>query len=232
MSNPRTRKTDRFLAILLTFMMVIGMLPVSVYAGPTEFPDKFTVTVKDENNTPVYGAAVTYTLKVDGEEKLSDQSTESTNSDGIAAIDLSVYEENITAGTVTISVTVSKDPFFEDATVQDEAVTDATGNIDITLLSRTVTVTGTVNDHENNPVDGAAVEFSGAEMVNPVTYTGADGSFTLYEDAGDGYGYERGEYCLTHVTYREEDGHLSWETEGDGRFRKGKLEGRIMGGMQ
>lgn len=179
MSNPRTRKTDRFLAILLTFMMVIGMLPVSVYAGPTEFPDKFTVTVKDENDTPVYGAAVTYTLKVDGEEKLSDQSTESTNSDGIAAIDLSVYEENITAGTVTISVTVSKDPFFEDATVQDEAVTDATGNIDITLLSRTVTVTGTVNDHENNPVDGAAVEFSGAEMVNPVTYTGADGSFTL-----------------------------------------------------
>ena len=163
MSNPRTRKTDRFLAILLTFMMVIGMLPVSVYAGSIEFPNNFTVTVKDENGTPVSGAAVTYTLKVDGEEKLSDQSTEPTNSNGVAAIDLSVYEENITAGTVTISVTVSKDPFFEDATVQDEAVTDATGNIDITLLSRTVTVTGTVNDHENNPVDGAAVEFSGAE---------------------------------------------------------------------
>ena len=179
MSNPRTRKTDRFLAILLTFMMVIGMLPVSVYAGPIEFPNNFTVTVKDENGTPVSGAAVTYTLRVDGEEKLSDQSTEPTNSNGIAAIDLSEYEENITAGNVTISVTVSKDPFFEDKTVQNEAVTDATGNIDIKLSSRTVTVTGTVNDHENNPVDGAAVEFSGAEMVNPVIYTGADGSFTL-----------------------------------------------------
>ena len=74
----------------------------------------------------------------------------------------------------------------------------------------------------------SAAQMEGADIWLQA-YAGADGSFTLYEDAGDGYGYEKGEYCLTHVTYREEDGHLSWETEGDIRFRKGKLEGRIVG---
>lgn len=77
----------------------------------------------------------------------------------------------------------------------------------------------------------SAAQMDGADLVLQV-YPGADGSFTLYEDAGDGYGYEKGEYCLTRITWQEDAGRLSWETEGDGRFRKGKLEGRIMGGMQ
>ena len=77
----------------------------------------------------------------------------------------------------------------------------------------------------------SAAQMDGADLVLQV-YPGADGSFTLYEDAGDGYGYEKGEYCLTRITWQEHAGRLSWETEGDGRFRKGKLEGRIMGGMQ
>ena len=37
-------------------------------------------------------------------------------------------------------------------------------------------------------------------------YPGADAAFTLYEDAGDGYGCEDGEYTLTQLTWRE-DGH-------------------------
>ena len=77
----------------------------------------------------------------------------------------------------------------------------------------------------------SAAQMDGVDVVLQV-YPGADGSFTLYEDAGDGYGYEKGEYCLTRITWQEDAGRLSWETEGDGRFRKGKLEGRIIGGMQ
>ncbi len=50
---------------------------------------------------------------------------------------------------------------------------------------------------------------------------GESGSFTLYEDAGDGYGYEKGEYCLTHITYCDNYRSVAWKTEKDTGFRKG-----------
>jgi len=60
----------------------------------------------------------------------------------------------------------------------------------------------------------------GSEITLQV-YSGENGSFTLYEDAGDGYGYEKGEYCLTHITYCDSDRSVAWKTEKDMRFRKG-----------
>lgn len=54
-------------------------------------------------------------------------------------------------------------------------------------------------------------------------YGGEDGTFTLYEDAGDGYGYEEGQYCLTHIMYKEETKEVSWYSEGNMEFRRGEL---------
>ena len=34
-------------------------------------------------------------------------------------------------------------------------------------------------------------------------YAGADGTFSLYEDAGDGYGYENGEYTEIELTWND-----------------------------
>jgi alpha-D-xyloside xylohydrolase len=39
-------------------------------------------------------------------------------------------------------------------------------------------------------------------------YRGADGAFVLYEDAGDGYDYERGEFALVHLTWRQREHQL------------------------
>jgi alpha-D-xyloside xylohydrolase len=41
-------------------------------------------------------------------------------------------------------------------------------------------------------------------------YRGADGSFTLYDDAGDGYGYERGERATIDIRWSEANGRLSF----------------------
>ena len=60
-------------------------------------------------------------------------------------------------------------------------------------------------------------------------YTGCDGDFMLYEDAGDGYAYERGEYCLTYIHYCQESGGVTWETKGDLRFRKEDLSIEVIG---
>ena len=39
-------------------------------------------------------------------------------------------------------------------------------------------------------------------------YTGAHATFVLYEDAGDGYAYERGEYALVLIEWNEDAGEL------------------------
>ena len=36
-------------------------------------------------------------------------------------------------------------------------------------------------------------------------YEGSDGYFDLYNDDGDGYGYEKGQYSLTKIKYTEKD---------------------------
>ena len=47
-------------------------------------------------------------------------------------------------------------------------------------------------------------------------FPGADGEFTIYEDSGDGYGYERGEYRMTRVFWDERNQKLTIETKEKG----------------
>ncbi|MCR4655380.1 MAG: DUF5110 domain-containing protein [Lachnospiraceae bacterium] len=52
------------------------------------------------------------------------------------------------------------------------------------------------------------LSFAGGEPDTPLelhVYEGADGEFTLYEDAGDGYGYEDGEYSLTELNWKDSE---------------------------
>lgn len=49
-------------------------------------------------------------------------------------------------------------------------------------------------------------------------YKGKDGTFDLYNDAGDGYGYENKEYCITGFKYDDKSGRLNATTEGDMSF--------------
>ncbi len=51
-------------------------------------------------------------------------------------------------------------------------------------------------------------------------YPGDDGAFTLYEDAGDGYGYEKGEWSMRRIEYRDAEGAVSETPSGDPRFRR------------
>ena len=67
---------------------------------------------------------------------------------------------------------------------------------------------------------GSTLQQSGYPITLEV-YSGADGKFTLYEDAGDGYEYENGAYALTHITYRDSAREIDWQTEGDLLYRKG-----------
>jgi alpha-D-xyloside xylohydrolase len=71
---------------------------------------------------------------------------------------------------------------------------------------------------------GPEIEFTSQKPANPVTlyvYAGADASFTLYEDEGVNYNYEKGSYAIIPITYSESTGEL---TIGD---RKGEFPGML-----
>ena len=59
---------------------------------------------------------------------------------------------------------------------------------------------------------GPVRQFTGQFPDAPYTihvYPSADAAFTLYEDAGDGYAYERGEYALIHIRWDESQQQLT-----------------------
>ncbi|WP_395408381.1 TIM-barrel domain-containing protein [Pseudoduganella sp. UC29_106] len=69
---------------------------------------------------------------------------------------------------------------------------------------------------------GPAVQYASEvpdAQIELRVYPGADGEYTYYEDAGDGWGYERGEYALT---------NMSWDDDGRTltiRARRGRFPG-------
>ncbi|MDO4497376.1 MAG: glycoside hydrolase family 31 protein, partial [Bacteroidales bacterium] len=53
---------------------------------------------------------------------------------------------------------------------------------------------------------GPAIEYTSekqADVIRLYVYQGADGEFTLYEDEGSNYGYERGQFANIKFTYNE-----------------------------
>jgi alpha-D-xyloside xylohydrolase len=60
-------------------------------------------------------------------------------------------------------------------------------------------------------------------------YAGENGHFDLYDDAGDGYGYENGQYAWLHFQWNDEKRKLSHEAEGDKRYLPAKWNVDIIG---
>jgi alpha-D-xyloside xylohydrolase len=59
---------------------------------------------------------------------------------------------------------------------------------------------------------GPEIEYTSQKPADPVVlyiYTGADASFTLYEDEGVNYNYEKGKYCTIPLSYNDSTGELT-----------------------
>ena len=90
MSRTRVKLRDRFLAALLSVLMIVAMIPVTTlqaFAATTEYPDAYTVTVTDGENS-IEGAQVSL---VASEIMLELNAT--TDSNGVAAFaESEIYE--------------------------------------------------------------------------------------------------------------------------------------------
>ena len=82
---------------------------------------------------------------------------------------------------------------------------------------------------------GPKVQYAEQDPFGPTelrVYRGADGTFDIYEDAGDGYGYEHGEYAIVPIRWDDNDGVLTiGDRQGgwDGAPENRKLPGRVRG---
>jgi len=71
---------------------------------------------------------------------------------------------------------------------------------------------------------GPELQYTGEKPADPITlyvYAGADGAFTLYEDDGLTYGYEKGAFARIPIVWDEQSRTL---TIGD---RKGSFKGML-----
>ncbi|MDR1445633.1 MAG: DUF5110 domain-containing protein, partial [Treponema sp.] len=58
------------------------------------------------------------------------------------------------------------------------------------------------------PMESAPIEYAGEVSGKPLeirVYPGADGDFTLYEDSGDGYDYEKGKNNRIRMTWKDRE---------------------------
>ncbi len=75
---------------------------------------------------------------------------------------------------------------------------------------------------------GPEIQYTGEKPADPIrlcVYTGADGTFTLYEDEGTNYHYENGAFCRIPVTY-DDDAQTLTIGERAGTF-PGMLQERV-----
>ncbi len=66
---------------------------------------------------------------------------------------------------------------------------------------------------------GQPVQHTGEDPFGPLelrVYPGADGAFDLYEDSGDGYGYEDGAFAVTTMRWSDSTRHLTIEGRSGG----------------
>lgn len=163
-----TRIHKRFLAVILTLLVIIAMIPanvISVSAATEDQVDAFTIFVKDSDEQAIEKATVKYSFKVDGVESLGGEIE--TDEKGIAAIkaeDMKSLQESISNPdvAVTLDAEVSKIG-YDDKTVNDETVTDVKGNVDIELVKKeTVKISITVKDSvSEKAVSDAAISITG-----------------------------------------------------------------------
>ena len=110
MSRRNGKVADRFLAILLSVMLVVAMLPsacLQTTAATADYPNSFTISVTDGTD-PVEGATVTLEAK---ETEWSLNLSADTDSSGVAAFSTDDIEQALTDATMTsgtITYTVSK----------------------------------------------------------------------------------------------------------------------------
>lgn len=214
MAKTKTTFSKRFLAVVLSVLMVFTALPFSMttaLAATEQHPDAVTITVKDETGEPLEGADVIFTIDsaTNGDEWK--KGTEKTDSDGCVEV---LPKADFVADDMTITASVSKDKFETndtaivdlaiDADDQDfEVVLNSTTINDVTIEGKTLTYNGSRQE---------VVSITGLQDEDTVDYGTLPSGVTLNEE-GKPVASEAGTYELTITVGRDGKDDLVTKTK-------------------
>ncbi|MBE5872840.1 MAG: hypothetical protein E7287_00375 [Lachnospiraceae bacterium] len=167
MSRRRERFADRFLAVLLSIMLLVAMLPrtiLPVMAATDGHPDSFTVSVTDGTDA-IDGVSVTLSAK---EAEWSLNLNVITDENGVAAFDTDAIETALTtagldAGTIVYTATKTG---YENATGEvGITVSNLALNADVIMTEiQAIPTLFTVSITDGtDPIDGVNVALSAKE---------------------------------------------------------------------
>ena len=185
MSRTRVKSTDRFLAILLSVLMVFAMLPMTsltAFAATTENTNPYTVTVNDVDGAAIDGATIKLYKKYSEDVVLDLSAT--TDANGKAAIDNSdiakiLGQAGLKSGTATL--TVSKEGYVTQQ-IETNVNANEAYHRDVKLAKEeastatiSVKVTGDATVEVNGAEQNSATVTVGTEVT--VKITPASGSY-------------------------------------------------------
>lgn len=204
MAKTKTTFSKRFLAVVLSVLMVFTALPFSMttaLAATEQHPDAVTITVKDETGEPLEGADVIFTIDSVANGDEWKKGTEKTDSDGCVEV---LPKADFVADDMTITASVSKDKFEAndtaivdlaiDADDQDfEVVLNSTIINDVTIEGKTLTYNGSKQE---------IVSITGLQDTDTVGYGTLPAGVTLNED-GEPVATDADTYELTVTVSRD-----------------------------
>ena len=176
MSNAKTSVSRRVMAALLSFVLVLGLLPASAltaYAATSAHPDAVTITVTDPEGTGLAGVAVTYRINsvANGENYVS--GTETTDADGCVEV---LAADQYAADDLTLSAeAVLADHTYADGSGSMEDVLITSGTQNFTMQLRSTRIPGVTITANSGLVyqEGTAqslVTVTGVKDTDTVTY--------------------------------------------------------------
>ncbi|TGY39936.1 hypothetical protein E5347_16180 [Clostridium sartagoforme] len=185
MGKLKIKITERILAGLLVLAMVVGLMPVTVFAKSNSNPDEFTISVRDSDGIVVSGADVTYTIK-DGSSVVETGEGKTDENGYIVVANMDKYLDAITkvdGSTINISYVVSKTGYKKVET-NNVPVLEVDGSIDVVLIDSipltakvSVTKVGSgnvkINDAEIEGADTTVTKDSTIKLeITPVDIDG------------------------------------------------------------
>lgn len=131
MNKFKTKSAKRTLSALLTFIMLVSILPSTVFAVSDSNSHTFTICVKDSNGIAINEANVNYTIK-NGDSVVVESGDSQTDENGYAVItEMKEYSDaitNVDGSTISISYSISKDG-YQTIKKNDVIVSEVNGNI-------------------------------------------------------------------------------------------------------
>lgn len=173
MSNVKSKASHRLLAAFLSVVMVFSMLPFSMvaHAATTEYPDSFTVSVKDEEGNPLTDGSVVLTKSNDAWDLYLEVEIDE---NGLAVFDSTAiqtaYQTAADAGTLIADEDVLAKTYakvsgytYGDTSVVFNSATDGsfTQHIELTLQKN-------LSDIEDVEIKGKTLTYTGSaqELVS------------------------------------------------------------------